>query len=167
MTQAQRNAIASPANGLLIYQTDNTKGFYYFDGSAWKAVSTVKANLTLSNLNAPTAVNVDVLPDSNNLHNLGSSSKSWKNIYSKSSYYLNGTKFITNAGTNNTFIGSNTGGSNTSGSANTGNGFNALFSNSTGYANTANGAFTLHSNTTGHNNTAKWSKRFVFQHHRV
>ena len=153
MTQAQRNAIASPANGLLIYQTDNTKGFYYFDGSAWKAVSTVKANLTLSNLSASTAVNVDVLPDSNNLHNLGSTSKSWKNIYSKSSYYLNGTKFISNSGTNNTFIGSNTGISNT-GSANTGNGFNALFSNSSGYSNTANGAFTLHSNTTGHNNTA-------------
>lgn len=31
MTQAQRNAIASPANSLLIYQTDNTPGYYYYD----------------------------------------------------------------------------------------------------------------------------------------
>jgi hypothetical protein len=36
MTQAQRNAIASPATSLLIYQTDNTPGFYYYDGSTWR-----------------------------------------------------------------------------------------------------------------------------------
>jgi hypothetical protein len=39
MTQAQRNAIATPATGLLIYQTDATAGFYYYNGSAWTAVS--------------------------------------------------------------------------------------------------------------------------------
>jgi trimeric autotransporter adhesin len=39
MTQAQRNAIASPATGLLIYQTDNTIGFYFYNGTAWTAVS--------------------------------------------------------------------------------------------------------------------------------
>ena len=39
MTIAQRNTIASPATGLLIYQTNSTPGFYYYDGSAWKAVS--------------------------------------------------------------------------------------------------------------------------------
>jgi hypothetical protein len=35
MTQAQRNAIAAPATGLLIYQTDNTPGFYYYDSTGW------------------------------------------------------------------------------------------------------------------------------------
>jgi hypothetical protein len=38
MTYAQRNAIVSPANGLLIYQTDGGvqgAGFYYYNGSAW------------------------------------------------------------------------------------------------------------------------------------
>jgi len=35
MTQAERNAISSPATGLLIYQTDNTPGFYYWNGTAW------------------------------------------------------------------------------------------------------------------------------------
>jgi endosialidase-like protein/trimeric autotransporter adhesin len=39
MTQTQRNAITSPATGLLIYQTNATPGFYSYDGSAWKAVS--------------------------------------------------------------------------------------------------------------------------------
>ena len=36
MTQIQKNAIVSPATGLLIYQTDGAPGFYYFDGSIWK-----------------------------------------------------------------------------------------------------------------------------------
>ena len=40
MTQTQRDAIASPATGLLIYQTNNTPGFYYYNGAAWAAVST-------------------------------------------------------------------------------------------------------------------------------
>lgn len=38
MTQANRNAITSPATGLLIYQTDNTPGFYYYNGSSWAAI---------------------------------------------------------------------------------------------------------------------------------
>jgi len=39
MTLANRNAIAAPATGLLIFQTDNTPGFYYYTGSAWKSVN--------------------------------------------------------------------------------------------------------------------------------
>ena len=39
MTAAQRTAIASPAAGLLVYQTDGTSGFYYYNGSAWTALS--------------------------------------------------------------------------------------------------------------------------------
>jgi hypothetical protein len=34
LTQGQRNSIASPATGLLIFQTDNTPGFYYNAGTA-------------------------------------------------------------------------------------------------------------------------------------
>ncbi len=33
MTQAQKNAIANPATGLMIYQTDNTPGYYYNSGT--------------------------------------------------------------------------------------------------------------------------------------
>jgi trimeric autotransporter adhesin len=32
VTKVQRNAIALPATGLLIYQTDDTTGFYYYAG---------------------------------------------------------------------------------------------------------------------------------------
>ncbi len=38
MTKAQRDAIASPSTGLLIFQTDDISGFYYYSGSAWKSV---------------------------------------------------------------------------------------------------------------------------------
>jgi hypothetical protein len=38
MTKNQRDAIAAPATGLMIYQTNSTPGFYYYSGSAWKAV---------------------------------------------------------------------------------------------------------------------------------
>ena len=39
MTMAQRNAIANPAEGLMVYQTDSTKGFWYWDG-IWKTIIT-------------------------------------------------------------------------------------------------------------------------------
>ena len=39
MTLAQRNAVATPAEGLLVYQTDTTPGFYYYNGTAWVALS--------------------------------------------------------------------------------------------------------------------------------
>ena len=35
MSAEQKNAIQGPVNGLLVYQTDGTAGFYYYDGSSW------------------------------------------------------------------------------------------------------------------------------------
>ena len=35
MTSTQRGAIASPAVGLMVYQTDGTSGLYFYNGSAW------------------------------------------------------------------------------------------------------------------------------------
>ena len=39
MTETQRDAISSPATGLMIYQTDGTVGFYYYNGSSWSEVA--------------------------------------------------------------------------------------------------------------------------------
>jgi hypothetical protein len=38
MTTAQRTAIASPANGLMVYDT-SLSGFYFYNGSSWTAVN--------------------------------------------------------------------------------------------------------------------------------
>lgn len=39
MTETQRLAVASPATGLLVYQNDNTNGFWFYDGTVWSSLS--------------------------------------------------------------------------------------------------------------------------------
>lgn len=48
MTQAQRNAIVSPANGLLIFQTNSNSGLYFYDSitTSWKAIASDGWDLT-------------------------------------------------------------------------------------------------------------------------
>jgi hypothetical protein len=43
MTAAQRIAISSPAEGLLVYQTDGVKGFYYYTNSSWTSFASGSA----------------------------------------------------------------------------------------------------------------------------
>lgn len=48
------NRPSSPAEGLLVYQVDNTAGFYYFDGTAWQRLSanppvSMQANARINN----------------------------------------------------------------------------------------------------------------------
>ena len=75
MTKAQRDAIASPATGLMIFQTNNNPGFYYYNGTSWTTVgAAVGANTALSNLKSSTAINVSLVPATNNAIDLGSSS---------------------------------------------------------------------------------------------
>ena len=38
MTANQRGLIATPATGLMVFQTDGTAGFYFYNGTAWTAV---------------------------------------------------------------------------------------------------------------------------------
>ena len=41
LTKEQRDAISSPTTSLLIYQSDNTPGFYYYNGSLWKYLTNI------------------------------------------------------------------------------------------------------------------------------
>ncbi|MBP6022114.1 hypothetical protein [Ferruginibacter sp.] len=43
MTAAERNAIATPATGLLVYQTDGISGFYYRKATGWNQLSSLVA----------------------------------------------------------------------------------------------------------------------------
>src|SRR5450755_367568 len=40
MTSVEVAAIPSPATGLLVFQTDNVAGFYYYNGIAWTLLHT-------------------------------------------------------------------------------------------------------------------------------
>src|SRR6476469_4865557 len=53
LTQAQRTAISSPPDGLMVFQTDNTTGFWYCFGGAW--VNIPNANTAGDNLGNHTA----------------------------------------------------------------------------------------------------------------
>jgi uncharacterized coiled-coil protein SlyX len=176
MTESQRDAIASPAEGLLIYQYDVAPGFYYYLGGWQSLVSSSgsSANRVLSNLNGPTAVNVDLLPANSAANNLGSTSLSWKDFYFFGDAYLQGTRFISVRGTNN-FFGRSAGNSSISafyntvtgqsalasniyGNWNTANGYEALFntngtSGNPAYSNTGTGYQSLYANTFGYHNT--------------
>ncbi len=52
------------------------------------------ANLNLSNLSAPTAVNAPLLPNANLTYDLGTGGTAWRNLYMGGSVFLNGIRSI-------------------------------------------------------------------------
>ena len=50
MTAAQKAAIATPATGLMVFQTDGTAGYYYYSGSAWTMVGNMPAGTTTGDM---------------------------------------------------------------------------------------------------------------------
>jgi hypothetical protein len=46
MTETQRNAIANPAQGLLVFQNSAPIGFYYYDGTIWQQLGGASSNST-------------------------------------------------------------------------------------------------------------------------
>src|SRR4051812_28393588 len=55
MDSLQKAGIASPATGLLVYQTNKDSGFYYYDGSAW--LQLINSNDKLWNRNGTNIYN--------------------------------------------------------------------------------------------------------------
>jgi hypothetical protein len=101
MTKTQRNAISSPALGLLIFQTNDNPGFYYYN-SGWHPLAssaTGFAKTNLSNLSSTTSINANLLPSKNNQRNLGSQSKKWKNGYFGSTVFTKALIATDSAGT--------------------------------------------------------------------
>ena len=52
LTQTQRDAIDAPATGLMIYQTNQTAGFYFYDGAAWTKINGAADTTLQSNIDA-------------------------------------------------------------------------------------------------------------------
>src|SRR6187401_1896498 len=117
-----------------------------------------QANTQLSNLVSPTQVNVHLLPKGDNIRNLGSETKSWKDFYMDGVMYRQG--YLWMGGeywSGNTFVGLSAGftslNSQSLSQVNTFVGENSGFNTTTGTANTFLGAHTGQYNTTGGSNT--------------
>lgn len=151
LSKAQRNLVASPAEGLVIYQTDNNPGIYYYKGG-WKRITDgTFANPSLANLKAPTAIRVDLLSDTSYAPSLGSAVSNWKNIYFNGGIFYDTGRFISAGNNNSTFVGISSGISNTTGMQNTATGYQSLYLNSTGFGNVANGFQAMYNSTNSYN----------------
>ena len=165
MTESQRTLISNVATGLLVYQTDGTSGFYFYNGSAWVSLSEDGAGWGVSG-NAGTTNGTDFIGTTdaqdldirtNNVVRARITQKGQiETLNTGNSVFIG-----EGAGANddlsdnkNVFVGKDAGAFNTTGYRNTANGYYALYSNTTGYHNTANGYLALYSNTTGTFNTA-------------
>lgn len=68
MTSAQRTAITSPAQGLLVYQIDGTDGFYYYNGTLWLRILNINSPWLLTgNAATDTTINFIGTTDSKSL----------------------------------------------------------------------------------------------------
>lgn len=166
MDEDQRDDIETPAPGLLIYQTDNMTGFYYYNGSSWQFLA--KNDDTWSTTgNAGTAPGADFLGTTDNQDFIIKVNNIERLRVSK----INGAIEITNngesvfvgesAGINddlsdnkNVFIGYQSGKTNSTGSYNALIGYQSGLNTTTGDYNTANGYKSIYTNTTGHRNVA-------------
>ena len=190
MTQTQRDAIASPATGLMIYQTDGRKGFYYYSGTSWKIfvqeiddLSDAQKDNSNSNLflghqgfsgtfnnKRNTGVGIFAL----DRPNTDVSVPAYGDDNTAFGYSALSNNFIGNNNTGvgsyaltanidgyrNTAIGYSALSTNNSGNANTAVGFNSMLSTA-GSGNVAVGSETLGNNTTGQYNTAIGFKSLV------
>jgi hypothetical protein len=155
MTLTQRNAIASPATGLLIFQTNSTPGFYYYSGTAWTAVTQKSKGWSLTgNSGTNPSTNFIGTTDAEPLMFRINNTKAGYIDYNTGAVALGYLSLNSNTAVGNTAMGYEAGYSNTSGSNNTALGNSALLANSTGIQNTATGTFALFSSTTGSSNVA-------------
>ncbi|MCF6342461.1 MAG: hypothetical protein L3J31_06615, partial [Bacteroidales bacterium] len=180
MTTTRRTAISSPANGLLVFDTD-TKSFWFYEGVApgWKELIASNNNSGLSDTDGDTKIQVEESPDEDIIR----FDMAGTEFFVMDSGRLDVTNtgrsvFIgTRAGANddlsdnhNNFIGYYAGEANITGIENTAVGYfslrynkgryntamgtYSLYSNQTGEYNSAYGYISLYSNLTGKNNTA-------------
>jgi hypothetical protein len=158
MTRTQRGTIPSPATGLLIYQTDEVTGFYYYSSAGWLLVNNVRG------LNSNCFIG-QTAGESNTtgIRNIAigraalkkNTSRSYLVAIGDSALYNNGTGQSSSFEANyNTAVGSKTLKNNTVGAWNTAFGYLALYSNTFGNSNSAFGSEALQKNVYGEGNTA-------------
>ncbi len=172
MTQTQRDAIVAPATGLLIYQTDGTPGFYFYNGSAWTAVSGggSSAGWGLTG-NTGTSATTNFIGNTDNIAlRFRVNNTRWGNLAPGGNiYWGENSGHPSNSGSKNIAIGDSTLNSFTgsgsiaigskaliksTGADNVAVGFNVLKNNTSGSGNCAFGSLALSEITTGGGNSA-------------
>jgi hypothetical protein len=176
MTTAQQNAIASPATGLLIYNT--TTGYFMvntgtpaspvwtplaFNNTGWSLLGNsgtvdgtnflgttdnVPLNFKVNNQKAGRIDNTNA----NTFFGYQAGNSNTSGI--QNTFIGQQAGYNNSSGWWNTFVGDSAGYSTTSGYRNTSIGYQSLFNNTTGWFNNAFGHKTLYSNTTGSDNMA-------------
>lgn len=162
MTSAQRMAISSPAEGLLVFDTD-TKSFQFFQNANWLNLSEPQL---LSDLDGDTSIEVERTSDEDEIHlKVGGFTlfsierKAFGRGRIQSHNILNNliighdAGLAVNAGSHNVFLGYESGKNNTLGLQNTFLGSETGAANSTGEKNTFIGRASGINNTTGRWNT--------------
>ncbi|HVX25482.1 MAG TPA: tail fiber domain-containing protein [Parafilimonas sp.] len=157
MTQTQRNAIHTPAKGLLIYQTDNNPGFYYYDGSSWNGSAYWKRSGNKIFYNAGN-VGIGIAAPAYKLDVSGDINLATGNYLRTSGVRI--LRDNPSSGDNNVFLGDYTDTSSSPGFRNTAIGSYSMFKN-TGAYNTAVGSTSLEFNTTGNSNAAFGEKAML------
>lgn len=157
MTLQQRNSIQSPAQGLMVYQTDLLSGFYFFDGKEWKSMtSETNANSVADAFNWGLTGNAGTNPATNFLGTTDAQPLVIK-VNGTRAGYFDATSY------DNLFVGKSSGvgavtsgspGGVASGSFNTSLGATTLSALTTGTGNVALGTLSLRDITTGSNNLA-------------
>ncbi len=160
MDSAQRTNIATPATGLLVYQTNGeTPGFYYYTGSGWVALTAqttgwgTKGNTgTNRNVNfIGTTDTMDLVIKVNNQLSGLIEYRAGVTVPTTSFGYMNFVNKSPLSGNNAAFGYQIM--QNTIGGFNTGMGVQALYANGNGSQNVGMGYKSLHSNTDGNRNT--------------
>jgi trimeric autotransporter adhesin len=144
---------ASPATGLLIYQTDNTPGFYYYDGVAWKMLEIAGNSWGLNGNSGVSASNFIGTTNSGVLNFKVNNVASGIIDGSGNNTALGYEALLSNTAFGNTAFGYQALRGNTSTNYSTAVGFRALTLNN-GSFNCAFGTVSLSKNTTGTDNVA-------------
>lgn len=162
MTTGERDAISSPANGLLIYNTTTTS-FWFYNGSTWiELISNVSTD-EITDADNDTKIQVEETDDEDLIRFDVAGTEYFRMDAGRLEFRNTGNSVFIgqNSGSaddltnnNNVFVGHNSGRRNISGQRNVGVGYRSVLANTTGSDNIGLGEDALRLNTTGSYNIA-------------
>jgi hypothetical protein len=144
MSAIDRTNIINPAAGLMVYQTNETAGFYYFTGTAWQYLPATSSISAIRDANGDTKVQTEKNTNDDNIRfDVGGNER----------MVLYDGRLHLSFPLSNTSIGDGAGSNITNGYENLFVGYSTGYSNSTGYNNMFLGAWSGYANTEGYGNT--------------